>query len=325
MEETTNPTEGVVSEEALVERAAKYVEQFDAEQDDTPLELQKDEPEPEGQAPTEEAPEAPEVEAQPAVDEFEIVFNGQPEKVSRAEMIELAQKGKDYTQKTQALAESSRTMQATMQRAQEMLNLAPYVTQDLAQVKALEANLAQFQNVDWVALATNDPLEYPKHRAQYDIALQAHQQAISRFQQSASKYQQQQQAIAQQVLVQEAQAMRQVIPEWANQEVYQKEATEIARFLVSRGIPQEYVDNLGRNAGDAIAVALARDAWKYSQLKSGKDAKVGQVRNAPPVPRPSASAPSAAATQERQRLQSKLAKTGEVNDAAALLLNRWKR
>src|SRR5689334_6275149 len=143
---------------------------------------------PEAAAPQESAPELTdevtpddlpeEVEAkpqEPGADAFEIVHNGTQHKLTREDTIRYAQQGFDYTQKTQALAEKAKSIDASLQRVAELEQLAPMVAQDLAQVKAIEAQLSQFQKVDWVALATNDPLEYPKWRAQYDQLVTAYQ------------------------------------------------------------------------------------------------------------------------------------------------------
>ncbi len=66
--------------------------------------------------------EAAPVETQPAVEqEIEIVHNGQTHKIAtRAEQIDLMQKGFDYTQKTQTLAEASRAAAERVQRAEAL-------------------------------------------------------------------------------------------------------------------------------------------------------------------------------------------------------------
>lgn len=52
----------------------------------------------------------------------EIVYNGKPEKLTKDQLKELAQKGKDYTQKTQALAEDRNKFLAEKKAAETELN-----------------------------------------------------------------------------------------------------------------------------------------------------------------------------------------------------------
>jgi DNA polymerase IIIc chi subunit len=252
---------------------------------------------------------------------FEIVHNGQTHKIaSREEQIKYMQQGFDYTQKTQALAQDRAQVQEAIQRSQEMVQLAPMVAQDLATVKALESQLKQFQQVDWVQLATNDPLEYPKWRAQFDQLQHSYQGAVGQLQRNAGALHQHQAAIGHQTMQQETSKMSQVVPEWQDQARYQKEAPEIVQFLLSRGLPQEAVAALGRNPGDALLTGLARDAWLYNRLKADKAGKVKQLRNVPPVPKPGA--PSSAKSEQSLKARDVHKKIGTRESAANLLLTR---
>lgn len=220
--------------------------------------------------------------------EFEIVHNGQVEKVNRDQIIKLAQQGKDYTQKTQALAERARAAEAVMQRAAQIEQMIPYVAQDLAQVKAIEAQLAQYGKVDWVALATNDPLEYPKYRAQYDQLVNVYQVATQNYQQKASAVMQERHNFTAYTLQHEAQALRERIPEWRDPAKYQAGANELRSYLLNQGADPGEVDTLS----SSLAVAIARKAMLYDKLVSQKGERSKQLRGAPPVIRPGA-APSA--------------------------------
>ena len=258
-------------------------------------------------APQKKAPEVPEQEAEadqqadgltpddvpdeegdtqaPVTDaEFEIVHNGQQHKLSRADTIKLAQQGFDYTQKTQALAERARTAEAVLERAAQIEQLIPHVAQDLAQVKAIEAQLAQYNKVDWVALATNDPLEYPKYRAQYDQLVNVYQVATQNYQQKANAVIAERQNLTAYTLQQEAQALRERIPEWRDPAKYQQGAQELRGYLIQQGADPAEVDTLS----SSLAVSIARKAMLYDKLVSQKSAKSKQLREAAPVVRPGA-------------------------------------
>lgn len=252
-------------------------------------------------------------------DAFEIVHNGQQRKLNREETIKYAQQGFDYTQKTQALAEQQRQVQAVLQRAQEIEQLATQAAPELAQVKALESQLQQWDKVDWVQLATDNPLEYPKHQAQYDAMRRAYAQAVNQYQQKTQAIQQRRQAITADQLRQERTRLADLVPEFKDETKFAKAAGDIRGYLIGLGAPSEAVDALS----DALSVSVAYKAMRYDQLLKAKTDKVKQLRTAPPVTRPNA--PNTNPTADRSRdLEGRFKKSGDVKDAAALLLNRWR-
>jgi hypothetical protein len=216
--------------------------------------------------------------------EFEIVHNGQQHRLSREETIKLAQQGFDYTQKTQRLSDQQKQVDAVMQRAAEIEQMIPHVGQELATVKALEAQLSQYANVDWVRLATEDPLDYPKHRAQYDQLMQGYSQARGQLQQKAAYLHQTKQTLTQQSLQQEAAKLVERIPEWRDPAKYQAGAKELQSYLLKQGADPGVIDTLS----DSLAVTIARKAMLYDKLVAAKSERSKQVRTAPPVVRPGA-------------------------------------
>lgn len=230
-------------------------------------------------------PDDDEAEPQPeSASEFEIVHNGQQLKLPRDEVVKLAQQGFDYTQKTQALAERTRAAEAVLQRAAAVEQMMPALMQDLATVKALEAQLAQYAQVDWVGLATNDPLEYPKVRAQYDQIVGAYQRAGAQYQQRAGAVAAERSNLTAYQLQQEAAALRERIPEWRDPAKYEAGAQELRGYLINQGADPRDVDTLT----SSLAVSIARKAMLYDKLRADKASRSKQVRNAPPVVKPGA-------------------------------------
>lgn len=245
--------------------------------------------------------------------EFEIVHNGQQHKLTREDTIKLAQQGFDYTQKTQAVAERARAAEAVLQRAAQIEQLIPHVAQDLAQVKAIEAQLAQYNKVDWVALATNDPLEYPKYRAQYDQLVNVYQVATQNYQQKASAVIAERQNLTAYQLQQEAQTLRERIPEWRDPVKYQAGAQELRSYLINQGADPGEVDTLS----SSLAVSIARKAMLYDKLKGAKDAKSKQLRDAAPVVRPGARPTSDAGKANFAKAQVALRQAGRTGNHRA--------
>jgi len=298
MAETTNPDSGV-------EQAAPSAESIESTLQSafggTPTKAQAPEkpetaesaPGPTDEVTPDDIPDEVEAKPQePGTEVWEIVHGGQQVKLSRAEVIEHASKGFDYTQKTQALAERSKAVESQLARVAELEQLAPYVAQDLAQVKAIEAKLAEFSKVDWVALATNDPLEYPKWQAQFNQLREAYNAATYQFQVKASQLQQGKAQLTAERLQQEFPKLLERIPAWKDPAKYESGARELKSYLVAQGADPARVDQLS----DSLEASIAYKAMQWDKLVAAKSEKVKQLRGAPPVVRP-----GAAASQTQQR------------------------
>jgi hypothetical protein len=297
-------------------------------------------PEPVAEAETPEAPDAevPEQDAAPSdeltaddlpdedsqppsADEFEIVHNGTQHKLDRAKVIELAQKGFDYTAKTEQLAETQKVITATLKQTQQLAQMQAALADDLAVVKAAERSLQPWLNVDWVALATNEPLEYPKYRAQYDQLMQAYHAARGQFEQKANYVQQTGRQVSQSVLQQEKSRLLERVPEWRDQQRFTKDSQEIRDYLVKKGVPEEMADSID----NAVFVDIAYDAARYRRLVQSKAEKSKQMRAAPPTAKPGAlGTTQSAEAQRNKQLRNNLKKSGDWRDAAALLARRMK-
>jgi hypothetical protein len=326
MAEQANPEAGASQAAPTIEqRMQNFLTQHDQEQSAPPpdAETPTAAEQPEGQAPELTVADLPEDgtegEAQPTVDEFEIVHNGTQKRLSREETIRLAQQGFDYTAKTQAVAEQAKAVQAQLQRVQQLEQLTQALAPDLAQVKAVEAQLRQYQNVDWVQLATDNPLEYPRYHAQYDQLVNAFQGTVNQFQQKASAVQQQKAQITAQIVSQQREKLLDKLPSWRDGAKYQQGAQEVREYLTKEGLDPNTIEGLT----DAVSVTVAWKAAQYDKLLRAKTDKVKQLKPLPPVTRPGASQPSGS-TDQRDKLKARLARTGDTKDAAALLLDRWK-
>lgn len=220
--------------------------------------------------------------------EFEIVHNGQQHKLTRAETIKLAQQGFDYTSKTQALAEQRKQIETVLARATEVEQMTPLVAQEFATVKALESQLQAYAQVDWVRIATEDPLEYPKHRAQYDQLMQSWQKANGELQKKAQYIQQQKQTFTAAKLQQEGAKLVERIPEWRDPAKYEAGAKELSGWLIKQGADPDEVSQLS----DSLMVSIAHKAMLYDRLVNAKADRSKQLRAAPPVVRPGVAVPS---------------------------------
>ena len=279
---------------------------------------------PEGQA-DELSPDDLEVEAQtqeqPAVDAFEIVHNGQQIKLSREETIKYAQQGLDATRKWDAAAEKDRQATQKWQQLSEIDHVRPYLQQQEGLVTALGMQLRQYQNVDWVAVANEDPVGYAPKRAQYDVLVNNYQQALGQYNQVRGEVNQRLEAVRAQQLAQEFHRLPDLVPEWKDKTRFQADQGAITKYLEGQGIPFEEAN---RKLDNAFALATVYKAMKYDQLLKAKGEKVKQLRTAPPVTKPGAAQSGTATADKDIQLRTNLKKTGSREDAVAVYLNRMK-
>lgn len=278
---------------------------------------------PESQATELTAEDIPdEGEEQPAVDAFEIVHNGQQVKLSREDVIRHAQQGFDYTHKTQAVAEKERQVVDRLARLAEVEQVQPHLVQFTGQIAAFEAQLRPYLNVDWVQLATDDPMGYPRHRATYDTLVQAYQGAVGQYQQANTIVQEQVRKVRNDFMREQEAELPKFIPEWKDPAKKEAGKQAMAKYLTDIGADPRAVK---AKLDDALSMSIVFKAMRYDQLLQSKAGKVKQLRTAPPVTRPGAAqTPDAQRTSKSKELETNLRKSGDLKDAAALLANRWK-
>ena len=242
-------------------------------------------------APVEEAEAEPveAAEAEPAPEpepEFEIEVNGARELVRGKDQIrELLQKGRDYSQKTEAVARARDSIIAQAQQQAMAAQFQGQAWEDITAIRAIDSRLDEYNKVDWATAFDTDPFNALKLKEQRDQLREQRNAKVAEFQAKRQQFEAGQAQAAQQRLAAEQSALLNKLPEWRNTEQATKEQREIANTLA-----QSYGFNEAEIAGlvDHRMVMVARDAMKYRMLQANKTAKVQQVRTAPPVIKPGA-------------------------------------
>jgi hypothetical protein len=292
--------QSVDTEVAAEERLLAAMGEDDEPQEDPEIEPEdgEDQEEPEGES------------EEPEIEYLELVVNGEQVKKSKAEVLELAQKGEDYTRKTQQLAEERRALQAQMQAAQQQQQMQSAVANLVAEAKAVEGQLAQYKDIDWNALVDADPVQAMKLNLQYRELQAYYQGKVNDINQTSQQVQSQQAQMKQEMLVREHQAMLQSIPDWADKTKFDSEVADIRGFLANTGFNADEIGSLV----DHRHVIVARKAMLYDKLMAGKPAVTKKVAEAPkPVKStaPQTTKSKEAYTKTRQELR----KTGRTEYA----------
>ena len=295
-------------EEAVIEEAESIEPEIDEleEQDEEDTEELVDEEELEfdDEEDGEEETEVEEVEEQPV---YRVTVDGSEIEVTQDELINGYSRQQDYTRKTQELANQRKTIE---QQSQELQQRDAIYAQLLPKMEAqLKGELVN--EPDWDSLYNDDPIAFVREKQIWDEKkekLKAAEAEQQRLQQEA--YAKQQEQIAQQV--QEGQQkILEIIPEWKNAEVAQKEKLAIRDYGINvlGYLPQEM---------DAIydyrALLGLRNAWLNSKTVEATKKKPTQKAPAR-VARPGTTTRKKSVAPAK-RAKQVLAKSGKVQDAA---------
>jgi hypothetical protein len=240
---------------------------------------------------------------------YKAKVGGEEVEVELDELINGYQRSKDYTQKSQALAEQRKAIEAERQHLEQVKQERQAYAQKL---QALDSFLSQ-QNKgeDLEVLKETDPIGYAVKVAEQ--SQREKQLAVVRAEQNRIAQQQQaeQQQTLQNHLKAESEKLTSVIPELATPkgDAIRKEIREYAKSV-------GWSDQELASVYDHRAVLTLYKAMKFEQLQKGKPETLKKVQQAPKMLKPGNSTPNAKSAQDKQVMQ-RLRQSGKVRDAAA--------
>lgn len=223
---------------------------------------------------------------------------------------------RDYTRKTQELAEMRKHFEAEQseierERAQ-YAQLLPALQQRI--------EMTAEQEPDWDTLYDTDPQMAARAERQWRKQQEQRQAQLEAVQAEQQRLAQLQQQRAEQMRAQYVEQQRAVlpdlIPEWRDTKVAQTEAGKIREYLLNEGFTDEDIAGLT----NATLVKVARKAMLYETgAKKASDAKAkpkaSKAKTLRAGSRGSQPKPKSARAQAQQQLQ----KTGRLKDAAAAI------
>ncbi len=233
------------------------------------------------------------------------------------EVISLAQQGADYTKKTQevaeqrkALEEYAQTIQVQEQQLKAQVELQQALFGELAQITAIDQQLAEFQAIDWNQLSENDFVEAQKlfftqnklqtQRSQLVQQLEAKQQQLTQAQQKTLN---ERIAKGKEILAKE-------IPNWS---------PDTSKAIISAG--KEYYgfsDEEMSSVIDPRHVKVLHDAMQWRKLQQNSGVK-NKVSNAKPVIKPGAKDVKKQVGSDIQKARESLRKSGKSEYAQQLI------
>jgi ribosomal protein L39E len=245
-----------------------------------------------------------------------VKVDGEEMEVTLAELRNGYSRTADYTRKATALAEQRKAAEAEMEaiRAEraQYAQMLPILQQQIQQQNAAEP--------DWDTLYDEDPIEAAKlerhwrrtkeEQTQRLAAIQAEQQRL------AQEEAKQRAAQMQTVIEAERARLPEVIPEWKDQATMMKEAQELRDWATTNGLTEQDINSLTQ----AAHIALVRKAMLYDKgTRNVEKAKQPAKQKARVVRPGSGNASAKPGSNDVKRASKRLAQTGRIADAAALL------
>lgn len=260
-----------------------------------------DAPEEEGLADEDQQPDAEEEE-----DDGELIeIEGKSYKVPK-ELKDMVLMHKDYTQKTQAVAEQRRVVEERAQALEQRERLLGDSFEKAVEFREVQNKIAQFEALDWNALVDADPVQAQKLTIAYQQLQREAQAKYSELQQAQAQAQHLTAQQRQQMLAEAEQDLRARLPDFGPQV-----AEQIAKTALEYGIKPEELDNLT----DARHVHILHDAMKWRALQAQKPTAMQRVATAAPAIKPQAAQPK----RQNQAALDRLKKNGRVEDLASFL------
>jgi hypothetical protein len=258
-----------------------------------------------------ESEELPQEEQQPepeAEDDGELVeIEGKSYRVPK-ELKDMVLMHKDYTQKTQAVAEQRRAVEERAQALEQREQALGASFEKAVEFREVQNKLAQFEALDWNALVDADPVQAQKLTIAYQQLQREAQAKYAELQQSQAQVQQLTEHQRQQMLAEAAQDLRARLPDFGPQTAEQIRKTAQEHY----GLKAEELDGLV----DARHVHILHDAMKWRELQAKQPQAMRKVAEAAPAIKPQAAQQK---PRTNQAALGRLKKNGRQEDLAALL------
>jgi len=243
---------------------------------------------------------------------FKVKVDNEEIEVTLEELQQGYSRTKDYTKKTQALAETRKTVEAERARIEEAKQLRDTYAQRLQVIEQMLNQPADNENL--AELKESDPIGYAikvAERSEREKQLQAVQAEKQRIAQQQSQEQQEQ---LKNHLALEAQKLKEWIPEFRDEVKADLARKDIRAYAKSIGFSDQELANVY----DARAVQTLYKAMQYEKLMKGKSVATKNVNDAPKTLRAGNGGQVNAENDATKKQMQRLKQTGKKSDAAKL-------
>jgi hypothetical protein len=243
---------------------------------------------------------------------FKVKVDNEEVEVTLEELQQGYSRTKDYTKKTQALAETRKTVEAERARIEEAKQMRDTYAQRLQVIEQMLNQNPDNENLS--ELRESDPIGYAikiAERSEKEKQLQAVQAERQRIAQQQDSEKQQ---ALQGHLQQEAVKLREMIPEFRDEAKAEIARKDIRTYAKSVGFSDEELSQVY----DSRAVKTLYNAMMYEKLMKGKSVATKKVQDAPRTIKAGNGGQVNAENDANKRQMQKLKQTGKKSDAAKL-------
>lgn len=242
--------------------------------------------------------------------------NGEELEKPLDEVIALAQQGLDYTKKTQEVAEQRKALEEYAQTVKvqeevfmQQVQLQNALIGDVAELTAVDKQLAQFNDVNWQELSDNDFVEAQKLFFTFNQLQQKRSTLATELEAKAQQVQQNQAKRMQEQIERGKEILAKEIPNWSR---------ETTQELITIGKDYGFTDDELGTIIDPRHVKVLHDAMQWRKLQKNSVVK-NKVSQAKPVVKPGAKDTKQEATSAKRQVRDALRKTGKSDLAQKLI------
>ena len=254
-------------------------------------------------------------------------INGVEGEATITELLRDYQKNESLGQKTDSLASDRAAFDK--ESSGKRIEYSEALSNAASLINQLEQQLVQSaDNVDWKDLRESDPAEFAAKKQE----LVERQQQYQNARESLSKeHKIKQSEHFDSVLRTESEALIRDFPTWSDEDTAKAEKSKVRDYLLGSGFTATEVDGQVDKDGNILSAGMIdhraiRLAHKAMQFDAGdKKVKITKkkVRKLPKVAKPGKPVSKSHKNSERSKsLKGRLHKTGKVEDAAALIMDK---
>lgn len=277
---------------------------------------ESEEPEGDDEEPTEDEEVEVEEDSEEQPKSLKLKINGEELEKPLDEVIALAQQGLDYTKKTQEVAEQRKALEEYAQTVKvqeevfmQQVQLQNALIGDVAELTAVDKQLAQFNDVNWQELSDNDFVEAQKLFFTFNQLQQKRSTLATELEAKAQQVQQTQAKRMQEQIERGKEILAKEIPNWSR---------ETTQELITIGKDYGFTDDELGTIIDPRHVKVLHDAMQWRKLQKNSVVK-NKVSQAKPVVKPGAKDTKQEATSAKRQVRDALRKTGKSDLAQKLI------
>jgi len=242
---------------------------------------------------------------------YTVKVDGKEFEVTLDELRNGYQRQSDYTRKSQSLAEQRKAYESNLQAVQQEREQYSQVLANMAQYQNLE--LQKYNEIDWVSLKENDPMEYMEKRLEYQDAREKQAQIQAEQQRMYDQNRREFQEVVTRKVQEEAKALSKVLPEYADPNSNLK--NDLRNYALGLGFSQQDIDAIT----DHRVVLVLHKAMMNDRASKTSEKKLKVVPKVVKSGTPESKAQRS--NRERQAKRERLSQTGNIRDAVSVFLD----